>query len=316
MPLYDTSSRLRGDRCYRALRDSDNQKMSDMTMRDLRLARANAIAGRGPACPAVCDRRIRDYITGASQQEEESDSDSSCDSEAFLLISNSHFKKGNECAGAGPETDDRDPDADDAAETFMDSAACCDGADPGSIAVQSRNLRVWNGYGVGACVPSAPEERTAREVFGYVQPRTFVAAPHVGSHRPSRVLACAPPSEGPSVRRGGGRPLTGSVDTYCDTYLVERDVHTGLRVPKAERAPSGRGTGRVVDRLAERRWDTFDPVIQTASSEDVNALPPGDWVHGGAASRDIARHPVFLRMRGYKYDGRMWRIPHDHVSRH
>jgi hypothetical protein len=130
-------------------------------------------------------------------------------------------------------------------------------------------------------------------------------------------LACAPPAEGPSVRRGGGRPLTGTVDTYCDTYLVERDVHTGHRVPKAEHKHKhrgcGKGTGRVVDRLAERRWDTFDPVIQAAPSEDVNALPPCDWVHGGAASRDIARHPVFLKMRGYAYDGRMWRRPHDHA---
>jgi hypothetical protein len=112
-------------------------------------------------------------------------------------------------------------------------------------------------------------------------------------------LACAPPAEG------------------ADTYLVERDVHTGHRVPKAEHKHKhrgcGKGTGRVVDRLAERRWDTFDPVIQAAPSEDVNALPPCDWVHGGAASRDIARHPVFLKMRGYAYDGRMWRRPHDHA---
>lgn len=330
MPLYDTSSRLRGDRCYRALRDSDNQKMSDMTMGDLRRARAGAIAGKGPACPAVCDRRIRDYITGTrrdTQDDEEvrdgsdpdSDSDSSCDSEAFLLLSSSHFSKSNAksksapnsngCGGGDGDSSDDDGKTDGvAADAFMDSAACCDGVDPGSVAVQSRNLRVWNGYGVGACVPAAREERSAREAFGYVQPRTFVAAPHIGSNRPSRVLECAPPSEGPSVRRGGGRPLTGTIDTYCDTFLVERNVHTGHRIARKKSAEScGEGTGRVVDRLAERRWDTFDPVIRTAPSAEVNALPPCDWVHGGAASRDIARHPVFLKMRGYKHDGRTWR---------
>lgn len=279
MPLIDTTGRLSTDRCAIQLRDSDNRQLYDFSVMDRHAFTSNA--AHATTCPShtssVCDTGARAaidaYLRGNDCKSDESDDDT-----AFLLVPPSMLKV---------------PDPED--------CGCIDTGSQEDKCSSPRQQR--DGYGLGACaqnIGNLHNERGRR-----TQPRTFVATPNYGAaaniHRAPLSL--------PDVRRGSRIIMTSedtkygpqpskppnewcTKKTFCDTYLRVRGVDDDQDVYGCCPEPSG----RIVDRLAEREWDVFDPIIRERSNSEVNTLRPCEWVPGGAASRDIARTPEFRRL--------------------
>jgi hypothetical protein len=305
MPLYDTTNRLTSDKCFTKLRDSDNRHLSTYTFTNLR---------------------------GKYKSDEQDEQDGH-----------------NETSG---------PDEHDESE-FSDSDSCCNeddsssvggNSDPYYVALKNRNLRLWDGYSVGPSVEDFFEDCDDTDPCLH-RSRLFVASPYLGMHVPQASSTsrehnkdCVDELNQVSVRRGGGVSLVSKYHPngarnakiefgpprqyFCDSYLHNVSVGNNrikygdsraekscLNIPNANSC----NTNRIVDRLAEREWDRFDPVIAGCVSykDDkgeeggrgggTNVVLPSDWIAGGAFSRDISRSPKFMKVMGYRFDGRTWK---------
>jgi hypothetical protein len=298
MPLTDTTGRLSTDRCAIQLRDSDNRQLYDFSVIDRHVfANTGALKATCAASHNVCDSGARAaidaYLRGGGN-DCNSVADDDDDDTAYLLVPQSMLKV-PDSAECGP--------CDDPHINKNDESSC-------------KPRQQWDGYGLGACAQNIGALQNEK---GRTQPRTFVATPNYGVQANSHRV----PLQTPDVRRGsrlimmssddtryGPQPLSFATSsktkhaigkkTFCDTYLRVRAVDDiALDKDKAYGCCS-EPSGRIVDRLAEREWDVFDPVISKRDNGDVNILRPCEWIPGGAASRDIARTPEFRRLLNTK----------------
>lgn len=282
MPVIDTTGRLSTDRCAIQLRDSDNRQLYDFSVIDRKVfANNGAFKAASGACvdTTSCDidarREIDAYLRGSDCKGD--------DDTAFLLVPPSMLHV---------------PDSTDCGCTI-------DLNEKGEITEPMKQQ--WDGYGIGACAQNIGVLQS--EKMGRLQPRTFVATPNYGVQA-NRHRA---PLQTPDVRRGsriilhsddtryGPQPLRyddkkPKKKTFCDTYLRIRAVDDEFEEGKGPYKCCSEHSGRIVDRLAEREWDVFDPIIRERGNGDVNILRPCEWIPGGAASRDIARTPEFRRI--------------------
>lgn len=302
MPLTDTTGRLSTDRCAIQLRDSDNRQLYDFSVIDRHVfPNTGALKATCAASHNTCDSDARaaiDAYLRGSGNDCNTDEVVGDDDTAYLLVPQSMLKVPDsaECGSC-----------DDPPHTNNDNDASSSSCKP---------RQQWDGYGLGACaqnIGALQNEKGRRS-----QPRTFVATPNYGVQANIHRV----PLQTPDVRRGSRLIMMSSEDTrygpqpqsfpvavsktknangkktFCDTYLRIRDVNQ-LDKDKAYGCCS-EPAGRIVDRLAEREWDVFDPVISKRDNGDVNILRPCEWIPGGAASRDIARTPEFRRLLNTK----------------
>jgi hypothetical protein len=292
MPLIDTTGRLSTDRCAIQLRDSDNRQLYDFSVIDRNVFANKGALTASAACmntSSACDINDRDtraaidaYLRGDCDS---GDSDKDDDT-VFLLVPPSMLKEPDSAADCGCTTTNDD------------------------APLNEPMKQQWDGYGVGACAQNIGALRNEK---GRTQPRTFIATPNYGAQANRHRV----PLNTPDVRRGSRITLTSedtrygpqpkkshskTTKTFCDTYLRVREVdrYKDVRDNMYE-CCSDEPSGRIVDRLAEREWDVFDPIIRARDSGDVNILRPCEWIPGGAASRDIARTPEFRRLVNHKF---------------
>lgn len=307
MPLLDTTGRLSTDRCAIQLRDSDNRQLYDFSVIDRNVFANKGALTASTACmntSSACDINDREtraaidaYLRGNCDSDNDNDKDKDDDT-VFLLVPPSMLKE---------------PDSTDCGCTTTNDDA----------PLNEPMKQQWDGYGIGACAQNIGALRNEK---GRTQPRTFIATPNYGAQanrhrvplntpdvrRGSRIILTSedtrygpqPPkmSQSKSQSKSHSKKSQPAAKTFCDTYLRVREVdrYNDMRENKYE-CCSDEPSGRIVDRLAEREWDVFDPIIRARDNGDVNILRPCEWIPGGAASRDIARTPEFRRLVNHKF---------------
>ena len=159
---------------------------------------------------------------------------------------------------------------------------------PLAQSAKHRNLWSWDGYGINALAVDNDSQLRVDSAVTHprhkiqLAKRVFHASPDLSHGQASPDLESKLVSGITTTRKGGGNVL-------CR--------QSKLAQTQAQHV--------IVDHLAEREWDRFDPGVRMVDS--TNIIPP--WVNGGAPSRDIARSDDFLQGMGYAYDGKTWRRP-------
>jgi hypothetical protein len=158
---------------------------------------------------------------------------------------------------------------------------------PLAQSAKHRNLWAWDGYGLNmSAVDNDSQLRVDSAVTNprhkiQLAKRVFHASPDLSHGQASPELESR---------------LVGGITTT-------RKAGGGVICSKQQQQPQQQQQHEIVDRLAEREWDRFDPGVRTVGV--ANIIPM--WVNGGAPSRDIARSEDFLQGMGYAYDGKTWR---------
>jgi hypothetical protein len=134
------------------------------------------------------------------------------------------------------------------------------------LAQKTKNLRPWNGYGWPREKIDADSQLRIQSVWTNTPYKTQL---------PTRTFVGAP-----DMSRGVPQPdkeseLLNSQDTSSKTMC---------------------------DPITEKQFPVYHPTLLPVCTRHI--IPP--WTRGGESSRKISSSPEFMRMLGYKYDGRMW----------
>lgn len=324
MPLYDSSNRITSDACYLKLKASDNRRLATY---NLVTSRKNKIyKPSGDTNYDDGDKQFIDFY-----DEYDIDGECKCDDyvDEQVNVENNdpydHALKHNNLNiwdgyGTGPRLLD-DFFGDDNHNDQTNESLCEEHPDLKQV---------------------SPSQRPKY--------RLFTASPYLGMHVPhTNAIVCDDDLGNRlgmiSTRRGGGESLiskyeidgsgSGSVflkpqsniqssqkpsRSFCNTYLQHVSLdnepkNSRKKMRDADPCLEMSNSNRIVDRLAEREWNRFDPVILEKSLNNesiINATFPREWVAGGASSRDIARSSTFMQTMGYELNDNsknLWKRP-------